>query len=202
MIARTEMYERVLALGSRPTCSDAKQKPLVDPIVVAPDTFVDQLPLPKNYDDAVTGPYRNYWIPAIANELQNLRNYKVWKEQKLPKGTIPVRGRFVFKWKPDSHNHLERAKARFTMQGYTQIKNLHYKKTYAPVAFAESLRLILKIGVELDFEIDVTDLEAAYLTAHLEPNVTLFMEPPPGVQVEPEYGLRIIRALYGSMQGA
>ena len=139
-------------------------RPLAKKIIIKPGTFVDQLPLPKDYDDAVLGPYRDYWIPAIAAELQNLQSYKVWKKQKLPKGVIPVRGRFVFKWKPDSNNHLERAKARFTMQGCTQIRNLHFKKTYAPIAYAESLRLIFKIGVELDYEIDTTDLESAFLT--------------------------------------
>ena len=37
---------------------------------------------------------------------------------------------------------------------------------------------------------------------HLEPNVTLFIEPPPGIEVEEGQGLRVIRALYGSKQGA
>ena len=36
----------------------------------------------------------------------------------------------------------------------------------------------MKIGVELDYEVDVTDLESAYLTCYLEPNITLFMESP------------------------
>ena len=35
--------------------------------------------------------------------------------------------------------------------------------------------------------LDVTDLKAAYLTAHLEPDISLFLEPPPGVDVD---GLR------------
>ena len=202
MIARTQMYEKVMALSTRHKGTEVSSAHLVKAIKIPPETFVDRLPLPRNYDDAVTGPYREYWIPAIATEMRNLQHYKVWRKQRLPKGIIPVRGRFVFKWKPDSENHLERAKARFTMQGCTQIKNLHFKKTYAPVCFAESVRFLMKIGVELDYEVDVTDLESAYLTCYLEPNITLFMEPPPGVEVEKGYGLRVIRALYGSKQGA
>ena len=45
--------------------------------MIPTDAFVDQLSLPKDYHDAVTGPYRNYWIPAIAEEMQNLRHFKV-----------------------------------------------------------------------------------------------------------------------------
>ena len=148
MSARTDMFNKVMALASR--CHEIMQKERRKPvptITIPPGTYVDQLPPPKNYDDAILGPYRNYWIPAIAEELNNLRSYKVWRKEKMPKGIIPVRGRFVFKWKPDENNHLERAKARFTMQGCTQIRNLHFKKTYAPTAFIESLRFVIKIGV-------------------------------------------------------
>ena len=49
--------------------------------MIPTDAFVDQLSLPKDYHDAVTGPYRNYWIPAIAEEMQNLRHFKVWQIQ-------------------------------------------------------------------------------------------------------------------------
>ena len=199
MFTRTLMYEDICALAAAHKPRNCK---LVQPITIPPDTFVDQLPLPTGYDDAVTGPYRNYWIPAIAEEMQNLRNNKVWHVQRMPLGTIPIRGKFVFKWKPDANNHLARAKVRFTMQGCRQIRGVHYLKTYAPVAYAASVRVGLKLGVDLDYLLDVTDLRAAYLTAHLEPDISLFLEPPPGVKVEEGFGLRLSKALYGSMQGA
>ena len=70
------------------------------------------------------------------------------------------------------------------------------------MAFAESLRFVFKIGVELDYEIDTTDLECSYLACYLEPEYTVFMDAPPGVPVEKGFGLRVVRALYGSRQGA
>ena len=199
MLQRTATFEKILANAAKTARAG---KPLPPPIEIPPDTYVDTLPLPKSYEDAVLGPYRNYWIPAIANEITNLKNYGVWKLQELPMDAIPVKGKFVFKWKPDSNNHLSKAKVRFTMQGCCQRKGLHYKKTYAPVAYAQSVRLGLKLGVDLDYCIDVTDLEAAYLTANIEPDISLFIEPPPGVDVPDNYGLRLVKALYGSMQGA
>ena len=199
LIKRAEIFETVLAQKAR---ANRPTGPLPEPITISPDTFVDKLPLPKSYDDAVLGPYRHYWIPAIASEIANLKNYGVWKLQQLPIDAIPVKGKFVFRWKPDSNNHLEKAKARFTMKGCCQKKNVHYKKTYAPVAYAQSVRVGLKLGVDLDYCIDVTDLEAAYLTAGIEPDISLFIEPPPGVNVPEGYGLRLVKALYGSMQGA
>ena len=196
---RAKLFERILALGARANGGDAG---LVPEIVIGPKQTIDTLPLPKSYKDAVTGPYRKYWIRAVAEELANLRNYKVWRKEPLPKDAQPIRGKFVWKWKGDENNYLLKAKARFTLQGCCQVKYIHYKKTYAPVAYATTLRVALKLGVDLDYCIDVTDLKAAYLTAFLEPDLTLFMEPPPGVEVERGFGLRLIRALYGSMQGA
>ena len=40
------------------------------------------------------------------------------------------------------------------------------------------------------------------MTADIEPDISLFIDPPPGVKVKKGYGLRLVRALYGSMQGA
>ena len=76
-------------------------------IIISP---VDSLPLPKTYEETIFGPYRNYWIPAIAEEIANLKNYEVWRLEQMPMNAIPVKGKFVYKWKPDNNNHLERAK--------------------------------------------------------------------------------------------
>ena len=59
-------------------------------IKIGPDVFVDTLPLPTSYQDAITGPYRDYWIKAIAEELDNLRDHGVWKKQPLPKHIRPI----------------------------------------------------------------------------------------------------------------
>ena len=85
MSARTRAFENVVALSSRVARARHKNNKLVPAITIPPGTFVDKLPIPKDYDDAVTGPYRNYWIPAIANELRNLRKYNVWAKRSYPK---------------------------------------------------------------------------------------------------------------------
>lgn len=192
MLARTLMWEDIKALSAKARKPNCK---LCHPIMIPPDSFVDQLPLPKNYHEAVTGPYRNYWIPAIAEEMQNLCNYKVWQVQKMPHGVIPIKGKLVFKWKADEANHLSKAKVRFAMKGFSQIRGLHYLKTYAPVTFTSSIHFVLKLGVDLDYCLDTTDIKAAYLSAYLEPDITLFIDPPPGVDVPEGYGLRLIKAL-------
>ena len=45
------------------------------------------------------------------------------------------------------------------------------------------------------------DVSNAYLNAPLEDEVVLFVQPPPTVHVPKGYGLRLLRGLYGTMQG-
>ena len=175
---------------------------MVPEIHLPKGTKVDTLPIPASYHEAVTGPYRRYWIKAIAEEMANLREYKVWRIQKKPKHARPIKGMFVFKWKPNEDGTLNKAKARFTMKGCAQKKGVHYHKTYASVAALMTVYLTCIIGTELDYSMHQVDLKAAYLSAPLEPDIEMFLDPPPGVHVPDGMGLRVMQALYGSMQGA
>ena len=189
-------------IQARSARTSMKTDTLPPKTVISPNTFVDTLPLPTSYEDAVTGPYRAYWSKALAEELANLREHHVWRVQRLPKHARPIKGKFVFKWKPNENNTLKKAKVRFTMKGYSQKKDVHYKKTYASVAALMAVYLTCIIAVELDYALHQTDLKAAYLTAPIEPGIEMFLDPPPGVHVQKGMGLRVCQALYGSMQGA
>ena len=45
------------------------------------------------------------------------------------------------------------------------------------------------------------DVSNAYLNADLDPRIVLFVKPPPNVYVPRGYGLRLVKGLYGTMQG-
>ena len=81
-------------------------------IIMPPDTKASSIPLPKSYKDAVTGPYRRYWLEAIRTELENLLSRKVWREEKLPQGSKSVPGRYVWKVKPNDQGKIAKWKAR------------------------------------------------------------------------------------------
>ena len=199
---RTFIKEMRAEINKRERRACRKTGRLPSKITIQPGTFVDTLPLPSSYEDAITGPYRDYWIKAIAEELENLRSHGVWRLQKLPRDAKPIKGKMVFKWKPTEKNTLHKPKARFTLKGYHQQKHKHYTKTYASVAALMTVFLTCIIAVELDMAMHQTDIKAAYLTAPIEPEIELFMEPPPGMTVAEGMGLRVCKALYGSMQGA
>ena len=82
------------------------------------DTKAMTIPVPRNYHDAVTGPYRDYWIAAIRTEIGNLIDRGTWDEVKIPEHAKVIKGRYVFKVKADKNNCIDKFKARWIVQGF------------------------------------------------------------------------------------
>ena len=161
------------------------------------------VPPPDDYDDAVDGPYRMHWRPAIQREIDSLFHYGVWRLERLPPGALVLPCKMVFKVKPDGKDPpgISKFKCRYCGKGYLQRKGVHYLCSWAPVAAAVTSRLIVAFATEMNWPLHGMDVRNAYLNADLHPSVVLFVQPPPTVHVPRGYGLRLVKGLYGTMQG-
>ena len=83
------------------------------------------------------------WYKAMDDEMNSLRDRKVWDLVDLPKGRKTVKGRWVFVVKSDG-----RKKARFVAKGFTQIYGLDFEDTFSPVA--ETTKLTQELAVKLE----------------------------------------------------
>jgi hypothetical protein len=131
---------------------------------------IDQVP--TSYKEAVTGPERRYWIPAIEEEFKNMKHNKVFTEVLVKQQTPLVSTRFVFKKKPLSENRC-RFKARLVARGFSQVKGVNVFETYASTLSLSSLRLMISIAGHLNFKINSVDVESAFLEAKLDELVYL-----------------------------
>ena len=161
------------------------------------------VPLPSDFDDAVFGPFSMYWRPAIQNEIDSLFDHKVWKLERIPPGALVLPCKLVFKVKPDGREPpgIDKFKCRYCGKGFIQIKGIHYFDSTAPCASATVVRLIVAIATEMNWPLHGMDVSNAYLNAPLHPDIILFVKPPPTVHVPHGYGLRLLKGLYGTMQG-
>ena len=161
------------------------------------------VPLPTSFDDAVYGPYARYWRPAIQNEIDSLFRHDVWRLEPLPPGVLVLPCKLVFKVKPDGRDPpgIDKFKCRYCGKGFVQVKGIHYIDSYAPVAPGVAIRIIVAIATEMNWPLHGMDVSNAYLNAPLEPEIVLFVKPPPTIHVPKGYGLRLLRGLYGTMQG-
>ena len=89
--------------------------------------------------------------------------------------------KWVFRIKQGPTGETEKHKARIIGKGFTQIEGLDYDKTFAPVAKFASLRTILAIAAELDFEVHQMDVKSTYLNGKLREEI--FMEAPQGFDI-------------------
>ena len=77
---------------------------------------------------------------------------------------------------------ITRYKARWVIQGFNQVPGVDFGDTSAPALEADTMRLMLAVGATYDMDIDVADVEVAFL--HSDLKETLFAVPPAAV---PEY---------------
>jgi hypothetical protein len=101
-----------------------------------------------------------------------------------------VKSRWVFSIKPDGTY-----KARFVAKGYSQRHGIDYQDVYAPVLVKESMRVLLTIAVERDWEIFQGDVTTAFLYGELEKPV--YVHPPFGSCENRKLVWKLKKSLYG-----
>lgn len=158
--------------------------------------------LPRTWEEAMNGPYREEWIISKDEELRSFERLKAWAAitlRKVPEGKKLVSGRWVFALKRDLLDPKTiRFKCRWVARGFELRPGLDYFETYAPVCDATTRRLFFAIGAARGEEFRQGDVSTAFITAQLEEPV--YMKPPPGFNTD-EYGEPIVLEVHGAIYG-
>lgn len=115
----------------------------------------------------------------------------------LPENKKVVGSKWIFTTKHRADGSIERYKARLVAQGFTQTQGIDCEETFAPVAKLNSIRVLLSIATNLDWELHQLDIKNAFLNGELEEEI--YMRIPPGFE-EKEKVCRLIKSLYGLKQ--
>lgn len=162
--------------------------------------FVSQLDdttIPSNIHEALKDPK---WKEAVFEELKALNEKKTWDVVDMPKGKKLVGCKWIFSVKVGKNGIIERYKACLVARGYTQTYGIDYEQTFAPVAKLNSIRVLLSIAANLDWELHQMDVSNAFLNGTLEEEV--YMKLPPGFEHKEKTGsvCKLKKALYGLKQ--
>ena len=157
---------------------------------------------PKGMREAWTGQNAKEWKKATNAEYNSLLKNETWTLVPLPTKKNVVGSKWVFKHKYGPDGTINRYKARFVAQGFSQKYGLDYEEVFAPVARANSLRTILAIANAMDMEVHQMDVKTAFLNGKLTEEI--YMQQPEGYvdQKHPDYVCKLHKSLYGLKQSA
>ncbi|XP_073290971.1 uncharacterized protein [Primulina huaijiensis] len=110
---------------------------------------IDDVRVPNTVHEALEDPA---WRAATFKEFQALEQNGTWDITDLPPGKRTVGCRWLFSVKHQPDRTIERLKARLVAKGYTQSYEIDYQETFAPVAKLNTIRILLSLAVNLEWE--------------------------------------------------
>ncbi|CAI5951734.1 unnamed protein product [Closterium sp. NIES-65] len=178
----------------------AAASPHLASVLLAPEGDPDALdiPTPRSYAEAVEGPYSSQWQAAMDAEMASWKSTGTYVDAVPPPGANIVSGMWIFRVKrpPGSPPVF---KAQYVARGFSQRQGVDYFQTFSPTPKMTTLRVLLHIAAQRDYELHSLDFSTAFLQGSLHEEIWLRRPPgftgtfPPGTQWSlrrPVYGLR------------
>ncbi|CAI5458913.1 unnamed protein product [Closterium sp. Yama58-4] len=169
-------------------------------MLVAPEGDPDapDIPTPRSYAEAMVGPYSSQWQTAMDAEMASWKSIGTYVDAVPPPGANIVSGMWIFRVKrpPGSPPVF---KARYVARGFSQREGVDFFQTFSPTPKMTTLRVLLHIAAQRDYELHSLDFSTAFLQGSLHEEIWLRRPPgftgsfPPGTQWSlrrPVYGLR------------
>ena len=155
---------------------------------------------PKTYQEAMNRPDANKWQDAMKVEMKTLVSLDTYELTCLPQERTSIGSKWVFKLKRDTNGNITKYKARLVAQGFSQRPGFDYdtERLYAPVIRLDTLRLLLAISANFDWEMEQVDIIGAYLHGKIEEDI--YMRQPLGFEDGTDRVCKLKRALYGLKQ--
>ncbi|KAH9703748.1 Integrase catalytic domain-containing protein [Citrus sinensis] len=134
---------------------------------------------PKNYKEAIHGPYKDEWKKAMDEEIDSLKKNNTWELVKRPANSRTVGCKWIYKVKDGlTATEPRRFKARLVAKGYTQRAGVDFKVVFSPIVRHTSIRVLLALTAIKDMELDQLDVKTVFLHGRL--NKDILMTQPEG----------------------
>ncbi|CAI7842084.1 unnamed protein product [Closterium sp. NIES-53] len=162
------------------------------------DPDASDIPTPRSYTEAITGPYSSQWQAAMDAEMASWKSTGTYVDEFPPPGVNIVDGMWIFRVKrpPSSPPAF---KARYVARGFSQRQGVDYFQTFSPTPKMTTLRVLLHVAAQRDYELHSLDFSTSFLQGSLHEEIWLRQPPgftgtfPAGTKWSlrrPVYGLR------------
>ncbi|CAI7752576.1 unnamed protein product [Closterium sp. NIES-53] len=169
-------------------------------MLLAPEGDPDALdiPTPRSYAEAIEVPYSSQWQTAMDTKMASWKSTGTYVDEVPPPGANIVSGMWIFRVKrpPGSPPIF---KARYVARGFSQRQRVDFFHTFSPTPKMTTLRVLLHVAAQHDYELHSLDFSTAFLQSSLHEEIWLRRPPgftrsfPAGTKWSlrrPVYGLR------------
>ncbi|CAI7881429.1 unnamed protein product [Closterium sp. NIES-53] len=148
-------------------------------MLLAPEGDPDapNIPTPRSYAEAITGPYASQWQAAMDAEMASWKSTSTYVDKVPPSRANIVDGMWIFRVKrpPGSPPAF---KARYVARGFSQRQGVDYFQTFSPTLKMTALRVLLHVAAQRDYELHSLDFSIAFLQGSLHEEI--WLRRPPG----------------------
>ncbi|CAI7744571.1 unnamed protein product [Closterium sp. NIES-54] len=169
-------------------------------MLLAPEGDPDapDIPTPRSCTEAIEGPYSSQWQAAMDAKMASWKSTGTYVDEVPPPGANIVSGMWIFRVKrpPGSPPVF---KVRYVARGFSQRQGVDFFQTFSPTPKMTTLRVVLHVAAQRDYELHSLDFSTAFLQGSLHEEIWLRRPPgftgsfPPDTQWSlrrPVYGLR------------
>ncbi|CAI7777526.1 unnamed protein product, partial [Closterium sp. NIES-54] len=140
-------------------------------LLLAPegDPNAHDIPTPRSYAEAITGPYSSQWQAAMDATMASWKSTGTYVDEVPPPGVNIVDGMWIFRVKrpPGSPPAF---KARYVARGFSQRQGVDYFQT-SPTPKMTTLRVLLHVAAQRDYELHSLDFSTAFLQGSLHEEI-------------------------------
>ncbi|CAI7884667.1 unnamed protein product [Closterium sp. NIES-54] len=141
------------------------------------DSDAPNIPTPRSYAEAITGPYSSLWQAAMDAEMASWKSTGTYVDAFPPSRANIVDGMWIFRVKqpPGSPPAF---KVRYVARGFSQRQGVDYFQTFSPTPKMTTLWVLLHVAAQSDYELHSLDFSTAFLQSSLHEEIKL--RRPPG----------------------
>ncbi|CAI7766095.1 unnamed protein product [Closterium sp. NIES-53] len=141
------------------------------------DLDAPDIPTPRSYAEAITGPYSSQWQIAMDAEMASWKSTGTYVNAVPPSRANIVDGMWIFRVKrsPVSPPVF---KARYIPRGFSQRQGVYFFQTFSPTPKMTTFRVLLHVEALRDYELHSLDFSTAFLQDSLHEEI--WLRRPPG----------------------
>ncbi|CAI7874625.1 unnamed protein product [Closterium sp. NIES-53] len=141
------------------------------------DPDAQDIPTPRSYAEAITCPYSSQWQAAMDAEMVSWKSTGTYVDEVTPHGANIVDGMWIFRVKR-SPGSPPACKARYVARGFSQRQGVEYFHTFSPTPKMTTLRVLLHVAAQRDYELHSLDFSTPFLKGSLHEEI--WLRHPPG----------------------